>query len=162
MAAFGTAVAVCLLAGMLPLTQAIQVTGKIVPFFLLPSFFLLLLLLLTHAIRGRLLPSSFSSSHDAAENEAVIFPFSLPHPCPSSRWYTHSGHINTRVRVRMEPNVCVLLSVCLIPVVCADLVGAGGVGIRVWPSLKASPDRSSRSMQFRLLQVRISAGVGAY
>lgn len=107
MAAFGTAVAVCLLAGMLPLTQAIQVTGKIVPFFLLPSLFLLLLLLLTHATRGRLLPSSFSSSHDAAENEAVIFPFSLPHPCSSfSHWHTHSGHINNRVRVRMEPNVC--------------------------------------------------------
>ncbi|XP_063873407.1 uncharacterized protein LOC135107458 isoform X2 [Scylla paramamosain] len=44
-----------------------------------------------------------------------------------------------------------------VTVVCADLVGAGGVGIRVWPSLKASPERHSKTMHFRLLQVNWEA-----
>ncbi|KAK8738177.1 hypothetical protein OTU49_004085, partial [Cherax quadricarinatus] len=41
--------------------------------------------------------------------------------------------------------------------VCADLVGAGGVGVRVWPTVKASPHRSHNKLHFRLLQVNWDA-----
>ncbi|XP_042237589.1 uncharacterized protein LOC121876511 [Homarus americanus] len=63
----------------------------------------------------------------------------------------------------------VVVIVCLLPgpftlthaaqlkAVCADLVGAGGVGVRVWPTIKASPERHANKMQFRLLQINWDA-----
>lgn len=41
--------------------------------------------------------------------------------------------------------------------VCADLVGAGGVGVRVWPSLQASPRGQTNNLQFRLVQINWEA-----
>ncbi|XP_037788494.1 uncharacterized protein LOC119583837 [Penaeus monodon] len=40
---------------------------------------------------------------------------------------------------------------------CADLVGAGGVGVRVWPSLQALPRRQTNNLQFRLIQINWEA-----
>nr|XP_045595248.1 uncharacterized protein LOC123756209 [Procambarus clarkii] len=41
--------------------------------------------------------------------------------------------------------------------VCADLVGAGGVGVRVWPTIRASPQRHANKLQSRLLQINWDA-----
>ncbi|XP_063609211.1 uncharacterized protein LOC134783317 isoform X4 [Penaeus indicus] len=41
--------------------------------------------------------------------------------------------------------------------VCADLVGAGGVGVRVWPTLQALPRRQTNNLQFRLVQINWEA-----
>ncbi|XP_066972494.1 uncharacterized protein [Macrobrachium rosenbergii] len=41
--------------------------------------------------------------------------------------------------------------------VCADLVGTGGVGVRIWPTLKASPIRIQHHLTFRLVQINWEA-----
>lgn len=41
--------------------------------------------------------------------------------------------------------------------VCADLVGSGGAGVRVWPTLKASPEKKDNEFFFRLLQINWDA-----
>ncbi|XP_068234926.1 uncharacterized protein [Palaemon carinicauda] len=41
--------------------------------------------------------------------------------------------------------------------VCADLVGTGGVGVRIWPTLKSSPIRLQHHLTFRLVQINWEA-----
>ncbi|KAK7068797.1 hypothetical protein SK128_002971, partial [Halocaridina rubra] len=41
--------------------------------------------------------------------------------------------------------------------VCADLVGTGGAGVRVWPTLRASPLRLRHRLTFRLVQINWEA-----